>query len=70
MSRARYHIRLEAAHTILVRACLGAFLKLDDRIDRDSVKNLPLARYAVENWVTHAQIENVSSQVKDGMFVK
>jgi hypothetical protein len=62
-----YHIRLEAAHTILVRACLSVLLLLDDRIDRDSMKSFPLARYAVEYWVTHARIENVSSQIKDGM---
>ena len=42
----RYHIRLEAAHTILVQACLGVLLRLDDRIDRDSIENFPLARYA------------------------
>jgi ankyrin repeat protein len=63
----RYHIRLEAAHTILVRACLGVLLQLDDRIDRDNMKNFPLARYAAQYWATHAQIENVSSQIKDGM---
>jgi ankyrin repeat protein len=63
----RHHIRLEAAHTILVRACLGVLLQLDDRIDRDSMKNFPLAQYAAQYWVTHARIENVSSQIKDGM---
>ena len=63
----RYHIRLEAAHTILVRACLGVFLQLDDRIDRDSMKSFPLARYAAQHWATHARIENVSSQIKDGI---
>jgi ankyrin repeat protein len=63
----RYHIRLEAAHTILVRACLGVLLELDDRIDRDSMKSFPLARYAAQYWARHAQIENVSSRIKDGM---
>jgi ankyrin repeat protein len=63
----RYHIRLEAAHTILVQACLGVLLQLDDRIDRDSVKSFPLARYAAQYWPTHARIENVSSRIKDGM---
>jgi ankyrin repeat protein len=63
----RYHIRLEAAHTILVRACLGVLLQLDDRIDRDSMKSFPLARYAAQYWATHARIENVSSRIKDGM---
>jgi hypothetical protein len=63
----RYHIRLEAAHTILVRACLGVLLRLDHHIDRDSTKNFPLARYAAQYWARHARIENVSSRIKDGM---
>ena len=63
----RYHIRPEAAHTILVQACLGVLLQLDDRIDGDSIKNFPLARYAAQHWATHARIENVSSRIKDGM---
>jgi Ankyrin repeats (many copies)/Ankyrin repeats (3 copies) len=63
----RYHIRLEAAHTILVRACLGVLLELDDRIDIDTVKSFPLARYAAQYWARHAQIENVSSRIRDGM---
>jgi ankyrin repeat protein len=63
----RYHIRLEAAHTILVRACLGVLLQLDDRIDRDGIKSFPLARYAAQYWARHARIENVSSRIKDGM---
>jgi hypothetical protein len=63
----RYHIRLEAAHTILAQACLGVLLQLDDRIDRDSMESFPLARYAAQYWATHARIENVSSRIKDGM---
>jgi hypothetical protein len=63
----RYHIRLEGAHTILVRACLGVLLQLDDRIDRDSMESFPLALYAAQHWTTHARIENVSSRIKDGM---
>ena len=63
----RYHIRLEAAHMILVRACLGVLLQLDDGIDRDGMKSFPLARYAAQYWPTHARIENVSSWIKDGM---
>ena len=62
-----YHIRFEVAHAILVRACLGVLLQLDDRIDRDRMKNFPLAQYAARYWATHARIENVSWRVKDGM---
>ena len=63
----RFHIRLEAAHTILAQACLGALLRLDDDVDLDKIKNFPLARYAGQYWVTHARVENVSSRIKDGM---
>ena len=63
----RYHIRLEAAHTILVRACLGVLLQLDNQIDRDSVKSFPLALYAAQYWPTHARMEKVSSRIKEGM---
>ena len=62
-----YHIRFEVAHAILVRACLGVLLQLDDRIDRVGMKNFPLAQYAAQYWATHARIENLSWEIKDGM---
>src|SRR5216684_2495471 len=63
----RYHIRLEAAHTILAQACLGVLLRLDDRIHRDNIKDFPLVRYAAQYWPTHARAENVSSRIKNEM---
>ena len=63
----RFHIRLDAAHTILAQACLGVLLQLDDRVDRDSIKNFPLARYAAQYWPTHAREENVLPHVMDGV---
>jgi hypothetical protein len=63
----RYHIRLEAAHTILAQACLGVLLRMDDRIDRDKIKDFPLAPYAAQYWATHAQFETASSHIEDGM---
>ena len=63
----RYHIRLEAAHMILAQACLGVLLRLDDRVDRDNIKNFPLAVYAAQYWATHARFENTSSRIKDGI---
>ena len=62
-----YHIRLGAAHTIIAQACLGVLLRLDDLVDRNSIVNYPLARYAAQYWPTHARVENVSSHIKDGM---
>ena len=63
----RYHIQLKTAHTILAEACLGVFLRLDDRVDRDNIEDFPLARYAAQYWPTHTRFENASSRIKDGM---
>jgi len=63
----RYHIQLEPAHTILAQACLGVLLRLDDNVDRNSIEGFPLARYAAQYWVKHAQFENVSSRIENGM---
>ena len=64
----RFHILLEHAHTILAKACLGVLLRLDDHLNRHDVHaNFPLAQYAAEHWVDHAQFGDVSSQVQEGM---
>jgi ankyrin repeat protein len=63
----RYHIVLEPAHTILAQACLGVLLQLDDRVDHDKIKQFPLAGYAAEHWVKHAEYENVALRIKGGM---
>ena len=63
----RYHIGLEAAHTILAQACLGFLLHLDDRINRDNIEGFPLALYSAQYWATHARFGNVSSRIKDWM---
>jgi len=62
-----YHIRPGSAHTILAQACLGFLLHLDDHIDEESLVGFPLAKYAAEYWIDHAQFEDVASHVKDGM---
>src|SRR6267154_242273 len=63
----RYHIELEAAHTILAQACIGVLLRLDDHVDRDNIEDFPLARYAAECWLRHAEFGSVSARIKDGM---
>jgi ankyrin repeat protein len=64
----RYHISPEPAHTILARACIGVLLRLDDGVHLDSSRmRFPLAGYAAEHWVKHAQFENVSSRIRKGM---
>ena len=62
-----YHIEPEAAHTILAQACLGVLLRLDDRVDRDKIKNFPLAVYAARHWVEHTRFKGVSPHIKNGM---
>jgi ankyrin repeat protein len=63
----RYHIGLEPAHAVLAQACLAELLQLDDKVDKERVGMLPLALYAAEHWVKHAQFGAVASQVRDGM---
>ena len=63
----RFHIDLEAAHTIMAQACLGTLLRLDEHAGNGGAKGSPLVNYAAEHWVEHAQFENVSSRVGDGM---
>ena len=67
-----YHIALESAHTILAQACMGILLRSDDGDEQNGngVGNNfpgPLARYAAEHWVVHAQFEHVSSHLRTSM---
>jgi hypothetical protein len=59
----RYHIRFDAAHTILVRACIGTILQFR----RSDGHKFPMFMYAARCWPTHARFENVSSHVKEGI---
>ena len=63
----RYHIVLEPAHTILAQACLGVLLRLDDRVNKGNVGDIPLVKYAAQYWVDHAQFEKVASRIRDMM---
>ena len=64
----RYHIDLEPAHTILAQVCMSILLRPDDHVEENGVgKRSPLAGYAAEHWVTHAQFERVSSVIRNAM---
>ena len=64
----RYHyIPLEPAHTIMAQACLSVLLRLDPHIDKSSIKDFPLARYAAQHFGDHAEFESVLSYVWDGV---
>jgi len=62
-----YHIRLDAAHMLLARACLTVLLHLDEKTDKKRLATFPLAFYAAQHWFEHAKYEDVASQVQDAM---
>ena len=64
-----HHIALAPAHTTLAQACLGVLLRLDDNTRESYVERFPLAEYAARYWVDHAQFEDVSVRIQDGMEV-
>ena len=63
----RFRIDLEPAHTIMAQACLSTLLRQDEHAGNSNAKTSPLVKYAAEHWVDHAQFEEVSSRVCDGM---
>ena len=65
----RYHIVLEPAHTILAQACVSVLLQLPGRDEEEDKNNAPLARYAAEYWMRHAQFEDVASPIKGTEFL-
>jgi hypothetical protein len=63
----RFRIDLEPAHTIMAQACLATLLRLDESAGKRDAKVSPLVEYAAQHWVDHAQFEEVSSRVREGM---
>ena len=63
---AHHCVSLELAHTLLAQACLGTLLSLDDKAGNDG-SSFPLAEYAAQHWVAHAQVDKVSLRVQAGM---
>jgi ankyrin repeat protein len=61
-----FHVSMAPAHTVVAQACLGVLLHLDETVTKGSLGNFPLAEYAAEHWVGHAQSENVLPNVVDG----
>jgi hypothetical protein len=62
-----YHVLPRPAHTILAQASLSSLLRLDDQVDKSSMKNYPLSIYGARHWVEHGQFENVSSYIQELM---
>jgi len=66
----RFHILPEPAHMILAKACLGTLLRLDARSSWSNVGDqFPLARYAAEYWVKHAQFNDVLTSIREEMEI-
>ena len=63
----RFHISMALAHTLVAQACLGILLHLDTNITSDALQKYPLAEYAAQYWVGHAQFETVWRNVEDGI---
>jgi hypothetical protein len=63
----QYHIHSHSAHMILAKASLSALLVLDAEVNKDRMKNFPLAIYAAQYWVDHARLHDVSSKIRDAM---
>ena len=61
----RYHIIPHLAHATLAQACLSVLLQLDDRIDKDRIRNFPLADYAARHWFAHGRVENVQPTIRE-----
>ena len=63
----RYIIWPEPAHIVMAQACLAVLLRLDYHIDKESVKNFPLADYAASHVGDHVGFGNVISRVRDAV---
>ena len=63
----RFRIDLEPAHTLMAQACLATLLRLDEHAEKSDANGSPLVEYAAQHWVDHAQFEEVSSRIRDGM---
>ena len=64
----QYYVLPRPAHTFFAKACLSVLLQLTPRIHKNSVKGMfPLAPYAAEHWVGHAQRGDVSWVTGDGI---
>jgi ankyrin repeat protein len=63
----QYHILLGPAHKFVAQACLGVLFHLDDQVNKANAREIPLAEYAAQHWVKHAQFESVSSSIQDSI---
>ena len=60
----RYHINPRDSHTALSRVCITVLLRLDEGVDKVTLRSLPLAFYAGSYWVDHTRLGNVSQNLE------
>ena len=53
----RFHIGLDAAHTILPQACLRTLLRLDEHASNSDANGSPLVKYAAEQYFSFVEPE-------------
>ena len=50
-----YRITPQQANTTFAKTCLSVLLNLDEKIDRQRIKDFPLADYASRHWFVHCR---------------
>ena len=60
-----HHILTEPSHMIMAQACLSVLLRLNSHINKGSIKDFPLARYASLSFGDHAEFGNVFAHIRD-----
>ncbi|KAI0292485.1 hypothetical protein B0F90DRAFT_1671154 [Multifurca ochricompacta] len=63
----RYSFSIEDAHTTVAHGCLSTLLHVDEKVNRSSITNFPLAAYAAQYLVTHTSFLNVQRCVRDSL---
>jgi ankyrin repeat protein len=65
----RHHIRLEPAHIVMAKACLGTLFRFDCEFEANdrTIKKFPLSLYAANHIGDHAEFEDVISHIQDGI---
>jgi len=62
-----HHIRLEAAHMTMAQVCLSVLLRLENDMDKQTIRSYPLSKYAGKHLGNHVEFENVMSGISDGV---
>ena len=64
----RFCVNLQPAHTIMSQVCLATLLRLHEHAGSSGAEGFPLAEYATQHWLEHAQFEDVSLRIRDGIY--